>query len=134
MKKQKAVVFEGEYIPARQTDGAACWDLRVAEDVTLPASGVAKVGLGVRMKMPKSWAGLLFIRSGWAAKGLCLANGAGVIDSDYRGELSALVHNAAGTPVHIENGTRLVQIMFIKPKGTRRRSYVVHVSELPLKT
>ena len=40
------------------------------------------------MAVPEGYVGLIVARSGLTAKqGLCLANGVGVIDSDYRGEL-----------------------------------------------
>ena len=56
---------------------------------------------------------LLFIRSGTAKKGLVLANGVGVIDSDYRGDVCALVHNTTAQPIEIERGQRIAQFIIL---------------------
>ena len=51
----------------------------------------------------------LYVRSSIGLRGLSLANGTGIIDSDYRGELMACVFNHSSLPVIIEHGERIVQ-------------------------
>lgn len=56
----------------------------------------------------------IYIRSSWSLKGLELANGVGIIDADYRGELFACVYNRnAHDSLTINHGDRIVQAIFI---------------------
>lgn len=47
----------------------------------------------------------------WRAKGLAPANKVGVIDSDYRGELMVALHNHSQSPVTVEPGDRIAQLV-----------------------
>ena len=54
---------------------------------------------------------LVFARSGLAVKnGLTLSNGVGVIDSDYRGEISVGLVNLSDKPYTVQNGERIAQL------------------------
>jgi dUTP pyrophosphatase len=53
--------------------------------------------------------GLLFPRSSTGNKGLVLANGTGVIDSDYQGPLMMPLLNRSNEPIWIEDGERVAQ-------------------------
>lgn len=46
-----------------------------------------------------------------AKKGLAPANKVGVIDSDYRGELMVALHNHSQSPVTVEPGDRIAQLV-----------------------
>ena len=46
-------------------------------------------------------------------KGLMLANGVGIIDPDYRGEIKACVFNRNTTPITIEHGMKITQAVFV---------------------
>lgn len=48
------------------------------------------VGFGIAMEIPKGYVGLIFPRSSVCKKDLSLTNCVGVIDSGYRGEISAV--------------------------------------------
>ena len=52
----------------------------------------------------------LFSRSGLAFKGIMVANGVGVIDSNYRGEICVLLHNTTEALFKIKAGERIAQI------------------------
>ena len=53
-------------------------------------------------------------RSGLGAKhGITLSNGIGVIDSDYRGEISVTLTNHSDTPFTVNDGDRIAQMMFL---------------------
>lgn len=86
----------------RATNGAAGFDLRIA------SIGGGTIGTGVKVAIPKGYAGLVLPRSGLGFKyGLNLKNGTGLIDSDYRGEILARLSLAGGVGVetykhHIE--------------------------------
>ena len=55
---------------------------------------------------------LLFARSGLATKhGINLANGVGVIDSDYRGEIRVALHNNSFNKYVVKNGDRIAQLV-----------------------
>jgi dUTP pyrophosphatase len=52
-------------------------------------------------------------RSGLALKyGVCVLNGIGTIDNDYRGELGVILHNAGQEPFKINIGDRIAQGAF----------------------
>lgn len=47
-----------------------------------------KIGTGIKFQIPENHVGLVYVRSSIGFKhGYCLANGTGIIDSDYRGEI-----------------------------------------------
>lgn len=48
-----------------------------------------------------------------AKQGLCLANGVGVIDSDYRGELCVAMLNLGDGVVTIRGGERIAQLALL---------------------
>lgn len=51
----------------------------------------------------------LYPRSSAGLRGVVLANGIGIIDPDYRGELFAALFNRTNTPINIMHGERIVQ-------------------------
>jgi len=67
-------------------------DLRVnSKDIYITPNTEYEFGLGVKVAIPKGWVGLLLPRSGMGTQyKLRLANTAGVIDSDYRGEIKVI--------------------------------------------
>lgn len=55
---------------------------------------------------------LIFARSGLASKsGIALANGVGVVDSDYRGEICVALRNFSQTPFIITPAMRIAQMV-----------------------
>ena len=76
-----------ELLPFRANPTDAGLDLKCKETVYLKPNTRTMVGTGVSVKIPNGNVGLLFARSSLSKKGLLLANGVGVIDSDYREKL-----------------------------------------------
>ena len=77
--------------PIRATDGAAGWDLSaVSRKYVNPESilNMVQYRTGIAVEIPSGYVGLLFPRSSCYKKELSLMNSVGVIDSDYRGEIS----------------------------------------------
>ena len=57
---------------------------------------------------------LVFVRSGMGFQhGIGLSNGVGVIDSDYRGEISVGLMNLSGEDYTIRPGDRIAQLMVV---------------------
>ena len=82
------------------------------EAVTVEPGQTAWIPTGIAMEVPKGCAGLVYARSGMACKrGLAPANKVGVIDSDYRGEITVVLHNHGSAAQTIESGERIAQMV-----------------------
>ena len=106
-------------IPTQGSAGAAGRDLYAnlgGNNLIITPHGNATIPLGISMAIPEGWVGLVFARSSLQKKGLCLSNGVGVIDSDYRGEWQLLLHNMTATSQVINHGERLAQVVFVEYK------------------
>ncbi len=67
---------------------------------------------GIAMEIPEGYAGLVYARSGLAAKqGLAPSNKVGVIDADYRGEIMVSLFNHSKEVRIVEPGERIAQIV-----------------------
>ena len=67
---------------------------------------------GLSMEIPEGYAGLIYARSGLAAKrGLAPANKVGVVDADYRGEVMVALHNHSNIPQTVEPLERIAQLV-----------------------
>ena len=118
----------GSTLPSRATDGSAGYDLSLADGVTVKAGGTATGRTGVHVAIPKGNVGLVFARSSVGAKRhVVLANGTGVIDSDYRGEVLVPLHNYGSEPQSLEAGERIAQMVIVPCLS----SSPVMVEELP---
>jgi dUTP pyrophosphatase len=97
-------------LPEYSTEGAAGADLRASEAVTLPAGGRAAVPTGIAVEVPAGYVGLVWPRSGLAVRhGIDTL--AGVIDSDYRGEVKVVLINHGSEPFSIAAGDRIAQLL-----------------------
>ena len=105
-------------LPARETSGAAGFDLSAAADLTIPAGQIALVPTGLIIKVPDGHFLGIFARSSTPLKrGLMVANGVGVIDTDYCGpedEVKIQVLNFTSEPVTVKRGDRIAQGIFLK--------------------
>lgn len=103
--------------PSFATAGSAALDLRACLDapVVIPAGGRALVPTGIAIALPSAeYVALLFARSGLAVKkGVALANGVGVIDSDYRGEIGVGLLNSGKEDYTVLPGDRIAQLMVV---------------------
>ena len=95
-------------VPAYATPGAAAADLCAVldEPLTLAPMQRTLVPTGLAIELPDaSCVALVYARSGLSIKhGLCMANGVGVIDSDYRGELRVPMVNRLHHPARRARG------------------------------
>lgn len=90
--------------------GDAGLDLYTLEDTVIPSSDRVVVRTGVAVEIPDGFVGLVWDRSGNAAKrGLTILGG--VIDSGYRGEILAITLNTSSVPVTVKAGERIGQLI-----------------------
>jgi dUTP pyrophosphatase len=103
-------------LPARQSNGAAGFDVAAAEpDFVLEPGERRIVGTGFAFEIPDGFEMQVRPRSGLALKqGVTLLNAPGTVDPDYRGELRVILFNASREPVRIGRGTRVAQIVFAR--------------------
>lgn len=114
----KIKLLRSTVMPEYATDGSAALDLRAALD-----SGSIIIAPGERAMIPTGIAispsrrdvvAIVAARSGLACKkGITLANGIGVIDSDYRGEICVTLYNSSSVEFEVSDGDRIAQLMFM---------------------
>jgi dUTP pyrophosphatase len=104
-------------LPSYQSAGAAGFDLAASEDVVVQPGAVVLVPTGLVIQVPSGFFLAVFARSSTPIKrGLMVANGVGVVDSDYCGpqdEVKIEVYNFTAEPVHVRAGDRIAQGLFI---------------------
>jgi dUTP pyrophosphatase len=113
--------YEGAVrLPQRKTARSAGYDLESAAAVTVAPGQVALLPTGLKAYMGAGEVLILSIRSSLAAKrGLCLANGVGVIDADYAdnpdngGHILVALANYGPSEVQIARGERIAQGIFL---------------------
>lgn len=101
-------------LPSYATAHAAGMDLlaAVTAPVTLLAGARALIPTGIAIALPPGYEAQVRARSGLALKhGICVANGVGTIDADYRGELSVILLNAGKEPFTVKRGDRIAQLV-----------------------
>jgi dUTP pyrophosphatase len=103
-------------LPAYATDGSAAIDLRacIEAPVTIPPGGrhLIKTGMAINMMDPGLVA-IIASRSGLSLKhGVRVAQGIGVIDADYHGEIAVILANDGAEPYVVSAGDRIAQMMF----------------------
>jgi dUTP diphosphatase len=100
-------------LPEPATAGAAGFDLAAAADVEVPPRSIRLVGTGLVIGVPEGHFLGIFARSSTPLKkGLMVANGVGVVDSDYCGptdEIKVPTINITSSPVEIKRGDRIAQ-------------------------
>lgn len=103
----------GDNLPHYSHPGDAGADLKSAVADVVPARGKKLIATGIRLKLPPGHVGLIWPRSGLAIKH-SLDCGAGVIDSEYRGEVKVLLFNHSDTDYAIQPGDRIAQLLVQK--------------------
>ena len=90
--------------------GDAGIDLPSSEDLVLKGGEQALVGTSVRVAIDEGYVGLVWDRSGLAAKH-GITTMAGVIDSGYRGEIKVVLRNMSSEDFEITKGMRICQLL-----------------------
>lgn len=103
-------------LPTYATDGSAAIDLRacIEAPIAIPPGGrqLIKTGMAINMMDPGLVA-IIASRSGLSLKhGIRVAQGIGVIDADYHGEIAVILANDSTEPYVVSAGDRIAQMMF----------------------
>ena len=117
MKVAFTKLHEAAVVPEYQTVGSAAADVAACLDgpMILEPGGRAIVPTGIALEVPAGYEVQIRARSGLSIKhGICLANGVGTIDSDYRGELGVLLINLGREPYTVTNGMRIAQMVLAR--------------------
>lgn len=117
MKLKIKKVNQNAIIPERATENSAGADLFscIEKPVTIKKGEIVKIPTGISVEPEdKNTMTAVFARSGLSSKyGITLANGVGVIDSDYRGEIIVPLINLGNSDFIIEKNMRIAQLVVI---------------------
>lgn len=113
----KVIKDEGVTLPKYETLGAAGMDVRanIKEPIVLGSLDRVLIPLGLRLEIPEGYEVQVRPRSGLALKhGIGMVNSIGTIDSDYRGEIGAIIVNLSKEPYTIQPQERIGQLVLNK--------------------
>jgi dUTP pyrophosphatase len=99
---------------------ACCYDLRSASHspVTITPGQTVVIGCGVAFEFPSGVAARVLSRSGLAARSsISVLNAPGIIDNDYTGEITAILHNHGSWQFTVNFLDRIAQIEFYRTEG-----------------
>jgi dUTP pyrophosphatase len=100
-------------LPARGSSFAAGLDICSIEDLVIESRQRAIARTGLALAIPHGFYGRVAPRSGLAVKqGLDVL--AGVIDSDYRGELCCVLYNTSDLAIELPAGSKVCQLIIEK--------------------
>ena len=100
-------------LPQKGSPFSAGYDLYSSETKIIPAKDKALVSLDISMAIPIGCYGRIAPRSGLAVKKF-IDVGAGVIDSDYRGQVKVLLFNFGTEDFEVKEGDRIAQLVIEK--------------------
>ncbi len=106
--------------PYRATKHSVCYDCFSPIDIVIPPESTELVFINFKAYCNHDEGFILASTSGLGKKGLILANGIGIIESDYAdnpsndGNIGFLLHNLNKTPYEIKKGDKIGQIFFFK--------------------
>lgn len=104
-------------LPTKGTVESAGMDLyaNITEPIIIKPHETVKISSGIKMEIPKGYAGFIYARSGLSTKkSIALINKVGVIDSDFRGVISLPLHNYGTIEQSIEPNERVAQMIIQK--------------------
>lgn len=103
-------------IPFRAHPTDAGIDLITTVEIA-PEDFVVFAPTGISVEIPQGYVGLLFARSSLCKRGWVMANGVGVIDSGYTGEIKVPLL-AVPKYTCLEAGTRIAQLVIVPCETT----------------
>lgn len=107
------ILTANAYLPTKRTPGSAGYDISSVEDKYIKPRGRELFRTGLSLELwPNTYARVA------SRSGLSLAHGievgAGVIDSDFRGEICVLLYNHSDIEYHVKDGDKIAQLIFEK--------------------
>ena len=100
-------------IPKKATPGSACFDIFSSCEVKLRPGETRQRPLNIGFRFSEKLCCRIHSRSGLSL--IPTFVGGGVVDSDYRGNISVILTNFGSGDVNINIGDKIAQIMFVKP-------------------
>ena len=110
MKLQVQKLDKEAKLPSYAYKGDAGMDIYSIENIDVSPGEKVAVHTGLRLAIPQGYAGFVWDKSGLAVKHH-LKTMAGVIDSNYRGELQVVLTNLGKENYHIEKGSKIAQLI-----------------------
>lgn len=106
-------------VPKKKTSGSCGLDLHIMDDVLVMPNYLRNeaymLHTGLAFEIPEGYHVEIYLRSSTGKnRKLRLANGTGIIDSDYRGEICLLVENVGRTAERLRTGDRIAQAILVK--------------------
>lgn len=107
--------------PERAYGESAAWDLycyyrgeggRFHTHTIAPGS-TRVIGTGLALRPPSGSVILICSRSGFATRGVFVANAPGVVDPDYIGEIKVILFNGGMEPHYVRHGDRIAQALIV---------------------
>lgn len=109
----RAVSDESGVLPKYQTESSIGCDLHASEETVIRPGRRQLIGTGIKLEIPSGIGAMVCSRSGLAIKhGVAVLNSPGIIDSDFRGEIKVILHNAGEEDFQIRKGDRIAQLVF----------------------
>ena len=100
-------------VPSRATSGSVCFDVYSSCEVRLRPGKTKQIPLDVGFKFSKKYCCRTYPKSGLSLLPTFLSGG--VVDSDYRGNISVILTNFSSSDYNLNLGDKISQIMFIRP-------------------
>ena len=99
-------------LPTRGTEGSIGFDVLLPEAVTLQPNQITKIPTGLASSFPTSMYMRIADCSSLALKNLTVKGG--VIDSDFRGDITIIVKNNTNVPITLTKDQKVAQFIFEK--------------------
>lgn len=104
-------------LPNKATDGSAAYDLTAVEittEINERGELIIVYHTGLAFEIPAGYAGFLFQRSSICNKTLQMCNAVGIIDSDFRGEVTGKFRATTSVvPAVYKEGDRFAQLLIL---------------------
>lgn len=105
-------INEKSKMPMRHSAGAAAYDIHSVESVTIPAHKIGIISTGLVIKCPMGVQGMMYSRSGLAAKYSLEISGDNIAPGEEK-EINVTVVNNGNIDFCVEEGDRIAQLVFI---------------------
>ncbi len=106
-------LIEEAKLPIYSTNASAGADLfNPSEDIKIEPGKTVFIKTGLSMEVTEGYAIFLYARSGLASKfGIAPANKVGVVDPDYRGDITVALYNHSSESYTIKKGEKIAQMV-----------------------
>lgn len=98
--------------PEKAHESDAGFDLFSDEKIAINGPGIQVVRTGISLEIPEGYFGKIFDRSGISVKTDLIVK-AGVVDTEYRGEIKIVLANTGHAPNKLPKGTKIAQLVIL---------------------